>query len=208
MSPDYIKIESLEGREKQIRAEAFYNAKYSSGSEFIEQCGQFLVCIVGVITSSLLIYKINIFMILLILLSCFGEFLLLKHLETKQIKNTDNYSTFAYLESDKITIKDMSFKINKGENGAEKTTASKLLCGFYYPSECDILINGKSSKEFSTDSYFHSLSAIFQNYRFLPMTIVENITVLQKYNKSKLYAALDKAGVMDKFILYPNKKTH
>ena len=64
LSTDYVNIESLEGREKQKRAEAFYNARFSSGAAFVEQCAHFLVCVIGVIASSILIYKINIFMIL------------------------------------------------------------------------------------------------------------------------------------------------
>lgn len=365
LSTDYINVESLEGRKKQKRAEAFYNAKYSSGSAFIEQCGQFLVCIIGVITSSLLIYKINIFMILLILLTCFGEFFLLKFFKKKQIENTNNYSdlykkfeyfyqlskktevskdiklysfsdylikiaaeliyqiehinalytkqcattsairallnfvreivayaylvylvfsirlsisdfifyfgiitgfsnwivnlvfsymeilhccdecslyrayvegsdnsegkfsvdfdevnsiefnkvSFAYPGSNTNIIKDMSFKINKGENiaivgenGAGKTTAIKLLCGLYYPSEGNILINGKNNKEFSTVSYFRLFSVVFQDYCFMPMTIAENVTASQKYDKNRLYDAFDKAGIIDKIQSLPKQE--
>ena len=92
LSTDYVNIESLEGREKQKRAEAFYNARFSSGAAFVEQCAHFLVCVIGVIASSILIYKINIFMILLILLTCACEFFLLKFLKTNQVETTDNYS--------------------------------------------------------------------------------------------------------------------
>ena len=74
---------------------------------------------------------------------------------------------FTYPASDTETIRNMSFKVNKGENiaivgenGAGKTTAIKLLCGLYYPSEGDILINGRSSKEFSSDSYFDLFSGL------------------------------------------------
>ncbi len=112
---------------------------------------------------------------------------------------------FTYPASDTETIRNMSFKVNKGEdivivgeNGAGKTTAIKLLCGLYYPSEGDILINGRSSKEFSSDSYFDLFSAVFQDYCFVPMTIAENITAEQSYDKERLFAAFDKAGITDK----------
>ena len=36
-----------------------------------------------------------------------------------------------------------------GRNGAGKTTAVKLLCGLYYPTSGEILINGKSNRDFS-----------------------------------------------------------
>lgn len=356
LTTDYVNIESFEGREKQKRAEAFYNARFSSGADFVEQCAHFLVCVIGVIASSVLLYKVNYFMILLILLTCVCEFFLLKILKTKQSETTDNYSKlsgkfeyfyklsknaeaskdiklygfsdylvktaadfiyqiehinakytkqsaaisgvrallnlvrelvayayltylvlknrlsvsefifcfgiitgfsnwimnlvfsfmeisrcctdcalyrefveesvsegkpevdfgevrsiefsnvfFTYPASDTETIQNMSFKVNKGENiaivgenGAGKTTAIKLLCGLYYPSEGDILINGRSSKEFSSDSYFDLFSAVFQDYCFMPMTIAENITAEQSYDKERLFAAFDKAGITDK----------
>lgn len=356
LTTDYVNIESYEGREKQKRAEAFYNARFSSGADFVEQCAHFLVCVIGVIASSVLLYKVNYFMILLILLTCVCEFFLLKILKTKQSETTDNYSKlsgkfeyfyklsknaeaskdiklygfsdylvktaadfiyqiehinakytkqsaaisgvrallnlvrelvayayltylvlknrlsvsdfifcfgiitgfsnwimnlvfsfmeisrcctdcalyrefveesvsegkpevdfgevrsiefsnvfFTYPASDTETIRNMSFKVNKGENiaivgenGAGKTTAIKLLCGLYYPSEGDILINGRSSREFSSDSYFDLFSAVFQDYCFMPMTIAENITAEQSYDKERLFAAFDKAGITDK----------
>ena len=356
LTTDYVNIESFEGREKQKRAEVFYNARFSSGADFVEQCAHFLVCVIGVIASSVLLYKVNYFMILLILLTCVCEFFLLKILKTKQSETTDNYSKlsgkfeyfyklsknaeaskdiklygfsdylvktaanfiyqiehinakytkqsaaisgvrallnlvrelvayayltylvlknrlsvsdfifcfgiitgfsnwimnlvfsfmeisrcctdcalyrefveesvsegkpavdfgevrsiefsnvfFTYLASDTETIRNMSFKVNKGENiaivgenGAGKTTAIKLLCGLYYPSEGDILINGRSSREFSSDSYFDLFSAVFQDYCFMPMTIAENITAEQSYDKERLFAAFDKAGITDK----------
>lgn len=356
LATDYVNIESFEGREKQKRAEAFYNARFSSGADFVEQCAHFLVCVIGVIASSVLLYKVNYFMILLILLTCVCEFFLLKFLKTKQSETTDNYSKlsgkfeyfyklsknaeaskdiklygfsdyliktaadfiyqierinakytkqsaaisgvrallnlvrelvayayltylvlknrlsvsdfifcfgiitgfsnwimnlvfsfmeisrcctdcalyrefveesvseskpdvdfgevrsiefsnvfFTYPASDTETIRNMSFKVNKGENiaivgenGAGKTTVIKLLCGLYYPSKGDILINGRSSREFSSDSYFDLFSAVFQDYCFMPMTIAENITAEQAYDKERLFAAFDKAGISDK----------
>lgn len=357
LNTSYINIESLDGREKNKRAMEFYRGYYSSSADFIETCNQMLVCIVGVITSLALIYKINIFMILLILATCAAEFFLLKYLNKKEKWVKDSRSkifvkfdyyyklsknltaskdirlygftdyfiagiaklitgleditakymhqsvrvgstrallnlarelvayayltylvcrgrlsvsdfifyfgiitgfsnwimnlvflysnmerccndcgafrefiessegnqdkpdidfekvdsiefknvSFTYPSAEKSTINNMSFNVNKGENiaivgenGAGKTTAIKLLCGLYYPTEGDILINGKSSRDFSSNSYFDLFSAVFQDYNFLPMTIAENITASTDYDKEKLYAALKKAGIMDK----------
>ena len=357
LTTDYVIIESLEGREKQKRAEAFYNARFSSGAAFVEQCAHFLVCVIGVIASAVLIYKINVFMILLILITCICEFFLLKYLNKKQNETTDNYSkfvnkfeyfyklsknaeaskdiklygfsdyliktateliysiesinakftnqsasvsgvrallnllrelvayayliylvyrnrlsvsdfifyfgiitgfsnwiinlvfsysgierccidcaayrkfvdgenesegkpyidfsgidsiefnnvSFTYPSSETQTIRNMSFTVNKGENiaivgenGAGKTTSIKLLCGLYYPTSGDILINGKSSREFSSDSYFGLFSAVFQDYFFMPMTVAENITAEKEYDREKLYSAFKKAGILEK----------
>ena len=365
LSKDYVSIESLEGRELHKRAEAFYNARFSSGADFIEECNNFLVCIIGVIASTILIYKINILMILLILLTCVGEFIILKVLNKKQKITLDDSSklsskldyfyklskssnaskdiklygfqdyfiytvakitsniekiiakytnqsasvsgiravlnlirqlisyvyliylvtigcltvsefvfyfgiitgfsnwivnlvfsyskiersandcavfrkyieskneskdkpdvdfseiesiefkdvSFTYPSAEKSTINNMSFKINKGENiaivgenGAGKTTAIKLLCGLYYPTNGYILINGKSSRDFSSESYFDLFSAVFQDYFFMPMTIAENISAEMDYDKEKLFSAFKKAGILEKINALPNKE--
>lgn len=365
LSTDYVNIESLEGRELHKRAEAFYNARFSSGADFIEECNDFLVCIIGVITSAALIYKINILMIILILLTCVGEFIILKVLNKKQKATLDNSSklsskldyfyklsknsevskdiklysfqdyfiytvakitaeiekviskytnqsaavsgvravlnlirqliayvyliylvtngrltvsefvfyfgiitgfsnwivnlvfsyskiersandceifrkyieseneskdkpnidfneiesiefkdvSFTYPSAEKSTINNMSFKVSKGENiaivgenGAGKTTAIKLLCGLYYPTTGDILINGKSNREFSSESYFDLFSTVFQDYFFMPMTIAENISAEKEYNKEKLYFSFKVAGILDKINSLPDKE--
>lgn len=365
LSTDYVNIESLESRELYKRAEAFYNARFSSGADFIEECNDFLVCVIGVIASAVLIYKINIFMIFLILLTCVGEFIILKALNKKQkatlddssklsskldyfyklSKNSDaskdiklygfqdyfiytvakitadieriidkytnqsaavsgiravlnlirqliayvyliylvtngsltvsefvfyfgiitgfsnwivnlvfSYSkiersandcevfrryieseneskdkpdvdfseiksiefkdvSFTYPAAENSTINNMSFKVSKdeniaivGENGAGKTTAIKLLCGLYYPTNGDILINGKSSRAFSSESYFDLFSAVFQDYFFMPMTIAENISAEKEYDQEKLYSAFEKAGILEKINALPDKE--
>lgn len=84
LNTDYINIESFEGREKNKRAMEFYRSYYSSSADFIDTCNQLLVCFVGVVTSLALIYKINIFIILIILATCVAEFFLLKYLNKKE----------------------------------------------------------------------------------------------------------------------------
>ena len=107
----------------------------------------------------------------------------------------------------------MSFKVGKGENiaivgenGAGKTTAVKLLCGLYYPTSGEILINGKNNRDFSSDSYFNLFSAVFQDYYFMPMTIAENVCTTLNYDKEKLFAAFEKAGISDKINTLPDKE--
>ncbi len=357
LNTDYVNIESLEGREKNSRAMEFYRSYYSASADFLDTCNQMLVCLVGVITSLTLIYKINILMILIILATCVAEFFLLRYLNKKEKSVKDARSSifvkfdyyyslskdltaakdirlygfsdyflfavarlisgleditskymhqsvkvggtrallnllrelvayayltylvcngslsvsdfifyfgiitgfsnwimgfvflysnmerccndcqafrdfveseeenqnkpnvdfedvesiefknvsFTYPSAEKSTINNMSFKVKKGENiavvgenGAGKTTAIKLLCGLYYATKGDILINGKSNRVFSSDSYFNLFSAVFQDYNFLPMTIAENVCASINYDKEKLYFALEKAGMKDK----------
>lgn len=361
---DYKNIESPHGREKNKRAMEFYRSYYSGSSDFLDSCNQFCVCIVGIITSLALIYKINMIMILIILATCVCEFFLLKFLNKKEKKTKNERSkifvrfdyyynlcrdfsaakdirlygftdyfmlavakiiyeleavnqkfarqnikvggtrallnllrelvayvyltylvcssrlsvsdfifyfgiitgfsnwimnavyqysnlerccndcaafrefaestdendnkpdidfkgiesiefqnvSFKYQSAEKSTINNMSFKVNKGENiaivgenGAGKTTAVKLLCGLYYPTSGKILINGKSNRDFSGNSYFNLFSAVFQDYYFMPMTIAENICTTSNYDKQKLFAAFEKAGISDKINTLPDK---
>lgn len=362
---DYKNIESPHGREKNKRAMEFYRSYYSGSSDFLDSCNQFCVCIVGIITSLALIYKINMIMILIILATCVCEFFLLKFLNRKEKKTKNERSkifvrfdyyynlcrdfsaakdirlygftdyfmlavakiiyeleavnqkfarqnikvggtrallnllrelvayvyltylvcssrlsvsdfifyfgiitgfsnwimnavyqysnlerccndcaafrefsestdendnkpdidfkgiesiefqnvSFKYQSAEKSTINNMSFKVNKGENiaivgenGAGKTTAVKLLCGLYYPTSGEILINGKSNRDFSGNSYFNLFSAVFQDYYFTPMTIAENICATSNYDKQKLFAAFEKAGISDKINTLPDKE--
>ncbi len=362
---DYKNIESPHGREKNKRAMEFYRSYYSGSSDFLDSCNQFCVCIVGIITSLALIYKINMIMILIILATCVCEFFLLKFLNKKEKKTKNERSkifvrfdyyynlcrdfsaakdirlygftdyfmlavakiiyeleavnqkfarqnikvggtrallnllrelvayvyltylvcssrlsvsdfifyfgiitgfsnwimnavyqysnlerccndcaafrefaestdendnkpdidfkgiesiefqnvSFKYQSAEKSTINNMSFKVNKGENiaivgenGAGKTTAVKLLCGLYYPTSGEILINGKSNRDFSGNSYFNLFSAVFQDYYFMPMTIAENICATSNYDKEKLFAAFEKADISDKINTLPDKE--
>lgn len=362
---DYKNIESPHGREKNKRAMEFYRSYYSGSSDFLDSCNQFCVCIVGIITSLALIYKINMIMILIILATCVCEFFLLKFLNKKEKKTKNERSkifvrfdyyynlcrdfsaakdirlygftdyfmlavakiiyeleavnqkfarqnikvggtrallnllrelvayvyltylvcssrlsvsdfifyfgiitgfsnwimnavyqysnlerccndcaafrefaesteendnkpdidfkgiesiefqnvSFKYQSAEKSTINNMSFKVNKGENiaivgenGAGKTTAVKLLCGLYYPTSGKILINGKSNRDFSGNSYFNLFSAVFQDYYFMPMTIAENICATSNYDKEKLFDAFEKAGISNKISILPNKE--
>lgn len=365
LNTDYTNIENPEGREKNKRAMEFYRSYYSGSADFLDSSNQFCVCIVGVIASLMLIYKINFIMILVILATCVCEFFLLKFLNKKEKKTKDERSSvfvrfdyyynlcrdfsaakdirlygftdyfmsavakiiyeleainqkfmrqnikvggtrallnllrelvayayltylvcrgklsvsdfifyfgiitgfsnwilnavyqysnlerccndcaafrefvestdesenkpnvnfdsvdsiefknvsFTYPSAEKSTINNMSFKVNKGENiavvgenGAGKTTAVKLLCGLYYPTLGDILINGKSSLDFSSDSYFNLFSAVFQDYYFMPMTIAENISTTSDYDSERLYSAFEKAGIADKINTLPDKE--
>lgn len=365
LNTDYTNIENPEGREKNKRAMEFYRSYYSGSADFLDSSNQFCVCIVGVIASLMLIYKINFIMILVILATCVCEFFLLKFLNKKEKKTKDERSSvfvrfdyyynlcrdfsaakdirlygftdyfmsavakiiydleqinqkfmrqnikvggtrallnllrelvayayltylvcrgrlsvsdfifyfgiitgfsnwilnavyqysnlerccndcaafrefvestdesenkpnvnfdsvdsiefknvsFTYPSAEKSTIIDMSFKVNKGENiavvgenGAGKTTAVKLLCGLYYPTSGDILVNGKSSLDFSSDSYFNLFSAVFQDYYFMPMTIAENVCTTSDYDSERLYSAFEKAGILSKINTMPDKE--
>ena len=107
-------------------------------------------------------------------------------------------------EEDKCALKNINFTINKGEriavvgqNGAGKTTLVKLLCGFYFPTEGSIKVNGISISEYNIEDYYTLFSAVFQDIYLLPVTIAEfvsssdNEVDYEKVNKVLVEAGID-----------------
>ena len=116
---DYVNIENLEMREKQKRAEVFYNGRWSGGANFIARLNQFFVAVVGVIASSVLIYKINIFMILLIIATCGAQFCIQRALTKKQHENLNKRSS-------PKTKFDYFYKLSKDGTAAKDIELYKL----------------------------------------------------------------------------------
>lgn len=120
--------------------------------------------------------------------------------------------SFTYKGSDVPVLKNLNFTIKKGQkiaivgpNGSGKTTIIKLLCGLYDPDEGEILINGKNVNTFSRESRFKLFSVVFQDYRFLPMSISENITLCKegKEDSQRLTEVLKKADIFEKVSRLP-----
>ena len=83
-------------------------------------------------------------------------------LEMKNVK-------FSY-ESGKEILHGVSFKVNKGEmvsivgrNGAGKSTISKLICGFYKPTEGQILFNGRDLINDTIKERAEKIGIVMQN---------------------------------------------
>jgi ATP-binding cassette subfamily B protein len=88
---------------------------------------------------------------------------------------------FAY-QADKPIIKDLSFKINKGESiaivghtGAGKTTLASLLKRFYDYSAGRILIDNVDLRDYSKSSIRRKISLIQQDVTIFSGTIKDNI---------------------------------
>lgn len=83
-------------------------------------------------------------------------------LEMKDVK-------FSY-ESGKEILHGVSFKVNRGEmvsivgrNGAGKSTISKLICGFYKPTEGQILFNGRDLVNDTIKERAEKIGIVMQN---------------------------------------------
>ena len=92
--------------------------------------------------------------------------------------------SFKYPNTDKYILKNISFKINKGEkvaivgkNGVGKSTLLKLLARFYDVNEGEILINGTNIKDINLQSYYDLWGVLFQEYSLFWFSIKENIAL-------------------------------
>ncbi|MDR1409616.1 MAG: ABC transporter ATP-binding protein/permease [Oscillospiraceae bacterium] len=130
-------------------------------------------------------------------------------LKTIEFRNV----SFTYKGSDEPVLHNVSFTINKGEkiaivgeNGAGKTTLIKLLCGFYPPTEGQILVNGVDIREYDRESYYKLFGAVFQDFTFLPVTVAQNVTITEKgaEDTARLEESLRKAGLLDKMRALPD----
>ena len=120
--------------------------------------------------------------------------------------------SFRYEGNEKHSLKDVSFRINKGEtlavvghNGAGKTTLSKLIMRLYDVTEGEILYNGINIKEYDLLKYREKFASVFQDYRIFAMTVAENVLIkeVDGENISLAQKALKQSGVYDKIKTLP-----
>ncbi len=114
---------------------------------------------------------------------------------------------YRYNGAEKYVLEDISFHIGKGDrvalvgiNGAGKTTIVKLMCGFYRPTQGNILINGVDISELNLENYFKQIAVVFQDAFTLSFTIGENIcgTSSEEIQKDRLNNALELSGLKSK----------
>ncbi len=120
--------------------------------------------------------------------------------------------TFKYPDTSRIILKNVSFKINKGEtiavvgiNGAGKSTLVKLLLRFYDPDEGEVLYNGINVKEYNVASLRNAFATVFQDYKNFAVSVNENILCHECTDEEKQLAekALRQSGVWDKIASLP-----
>lgn len=112
--------------------------------------------------------------------------------------------SFRYEEGQEYILKDINFTIRPGEkialvghNGAGKSTLVKLLCGFYHPTQGQILVGGHSIEEYDLNEYYKLLSTIFQESNMLPLSIACNVSGAgeEHTDMQKVRECLEKAGL-------------
>lgn len=116
--------------------------------------------------------------------------------------------SYCYPKEETPALSKLNLTIRQGEklaliglNGAGKTTLVKLLCGFYRPTEGEILVNGIPMGQFSREEYNELITVLFQDATVLPMTVDSNLTgeQAQEINRDRLVQALELAGFREKY---------
>lgn len=122
--------------------------------------------------------------------------------------------SFTYPGSEKPTLKNINVVIRPGEkialiglNGAGKTTLVKLMCGFYHPTEGEILVNDIPISRFTRDEYYSLVSVLFQDSTMMALTLDENITGQnpEDIDRAKLENALELSGFKNVYDKLPEK---
>lgn len=114
--------------------------------------------------------------------------------------------SFRYEESGEDILSHLSFHIEAGEkialvgnNGAGKTTIVKLICGFYMPTEGDVLVNGISTRDYDMDEYGKLISPVFQDGFMTAFTVAMNIAggEEEQIDVKRVRQCLEKAAIWE-----------
>lgn len=114
--------------------------------------------------------------------------------------------SFRYPQAEKNTLTDINLTLHPGEklavvglNGAGKTTLVKLICGFYDPTEGEVLLNGVNIRNYRRKSYYEMFTAVFQQFAILPVTIAENVSQTGgNYDEARVMKCLAQADLMER----------
>ncbi len=121
--------------------------------------------------------------------------------------------TFTYEGQETPALSHVNLTIHAGEkiavvghNGAGKTTLIKLLQRLYDPVEGEILLNGKSIKDYRLSSYRALFGTVFQDYHLFATTVAENVMLrgdITDEDRELVKESLRKAGISEKIESLP-----
>ena len=121
---------------------------------------------------------------------------------------------FRYDGTDEDVLSNVSFAIGGDEkialvgiNGAGKTTLVKLLMRLYDPTSGQILLNGTDIREYDIIAYRGLIGTVFQDYRILSMSVLENVimdNITDETRRNAAIEALKNSGAYEKAASLPN----
>ena len=133
----------------------------------------------------------------------------------KQYKTGD--TNVEALKGVSLTFRNSEFVSILGQSGCGKTTMLNIIGGLDQYTSGDLIINGKSTKEFKDrdwDTYRnHSIGFVFQSYNLIPhQTVLSNVElaltlsgVSKKERRTRAIEVLEKVGLGDQLYKKPNQ---
>ncbi len=119
---------------------------------------------------------------------------------------------FQYPGSAEYVLKDVSVILKGreiltlvGENGSGKTTFVKLLLRLYRPTKGEILLNGISVEQYTSQEYQQIFAPVFQDYQLFAYSLQENLLFDGIYEKEKVREALEEFQLLKKLESLPKK---
>lgn len=138
----------------------------------------------------------------------------LAQIKSNAVKLEFRNVSFTYPGNDQPTIRNINVTVTPGEkvaliglNGAGKTTLVKLICGFYHPTEGQILLNDIPIEEFNRDEYYSLVSVLFQDSTMMALSLDENLTGQEpeKIDRKRLNETLRLSGFEGVYEKLPEK---
>ena len=126
-------------------------------------------------------------------------------------------TTVHALRSVNLQFRESEFVAILGHSGCGKTTMLNIIGGLDHYTSGDLIINGKSTKDFSDadwDSYRnHSIGFVFQSYNLIPhQTVLSNVElaltlsgVSKAERRERAVKALESVGLGDQLDKKPNQ---
>lgn len=119
---------------------------------------------------------------------------------------TLNQVSFRYPGASEDVLKSVQLTIRPGEklavvglNGAGKTTLIKLICGFYDPTEGQVLLNGQDIRRYNRREYYRLFSAVFQDFSLVASTVADNVAQSKEgCDRERVRECIAKAGLTEK----------
>ena len=117
--------------------------------------------------------------------------------------------SFSY-DGNKVNLSDINLQFHKGKkyaivgsSGSGKSTLLKLVMNYFDTYEGKILLGNQLLSEIDKNSYYQHFSTIHQNVFMFDDTILNNITLFQKYSDEAVMHAVRRSGLEELVSLLP-----